>query len=182
MSSLRSIYKSLLLLYPGQYRKEYGAQIMQTIDDMLASEPQVSRKIGIWAKEVGILPAQALGQHRAAFFQGNEMAPNVLAGFVALVLLAPFFMGRALDEMSEHLANQHLYGSWFWSGSMLMVWVVVLPAISLLVSVGTWVSVVAEALVKRRRVSLQIKKLWFVTIVAFVSGGVLFGVTHGFCQ
>lgn len=174
MPSFRSVYEPLLSLYPKQYRKRYGTQILQTIEDMLDNEPRVMRRMAIWAKEIIVLPGNAFEQHMAAVARRGNLTPNMLAGLIALGLLVPFFIAMALDEMSERFYSQHLYGSWFWSKPILTVWIIALPMLSLFTSLVTWGVLALRASAKRGRVTLQVKKLWLVITLAFVSSGVLF--------
>jgi hypothetical protein len=174
MSSPRSAYDLLLFLYPKSYREKYGDQIIQTIEDMLDNEPHVLRKASIWAKEIIVLPGNVLEQHMAVVAHRRNLTPNILIGLVALTLLVPFFVASVLDELSEYFANQHLYDSWFWSKPMLTIWVIILPMMSLFVSLATWAVLALRASIKNRRVTLQFKKLRLIVIVALVSFGTLF--------
>lgn len=176
MFNLQSIYKKILLLYPQQYRRQYGAQIVQTIEDMLVNEPRRLQRVYIWTKEIMVLPGNIFEQHMADIAHKGGLTSSALMGLISLVLLAPFFAAMMLDEVSERLYNQHLYGTWFWSKPILTIWVIALPLISLFISLVTYLVLTLRASIRAGRISLQARRLWPLIATALISSGVLFVV------
>lgn len=174
MPSFRSVYGALLFLYPKPYRKKYGNQILQTVEDMLEDEPQTLRRLRIQLREIVVLPGNAFEQHLAIVARKENLTPSILMGIIALSLLLPFFVAMASDEISEHFYNQHLYGSWFWSKPVLTVWVIALPLLSLFTSLTTGAILILRASLKKRKLTLPLKKLWLISLAALTSSGVVF--------
>lgn len=166
-----------MLLYPEQYRKEYGTQIIYTLEDMLANEPRATRRLGIWMREIIVLPGNVLEQHVIAIARRGGPTSAALMGFISLALLVPFFIAMLLDEISERFYNQHLYGSWFWSKPVLTVWIVVLPLLSLFVSLATYVLLTLRANMRMGKLSFQLRRLWLLIATGLIALGVLFIVT-----
>lgn len=174
MPKLLSIYQKLLSLYPEQYRKKYGSQMVQTMDDMLAHESNRLQRVGIWLKEIIVLPPNLFEQHMIAVSRRGGLAPKTLMGFVALALLIPFFISMILDEFSEHFTGQHLYETWLWSQPVLTTWVILLPLISLFISLVTFLLLVLRTSLRKGRFTLRLQKFWLLIVASVLSAGILF--------
>lgn len=176
MLKFRALYQKLLLLYPEQYRKKYGVQIMQTMEDMIDSEPRTLRKIALWLKEVVVLPGNVLEEHMAVIAHRGGLTANALIGFISLFFLIPFLIAMIADEISERLYGEHLYDTWLWSKPMLKIWVIVLPLLSLFISIVTYSLLTLRASLRNGKITFQIKRLWLVIAAGLISSGILFVV------
>ncbi len=57
------IYRALLYLYPKAHRKAYGEQMVQTLDDILADQHDISEKIMVWIRVVSELPLNVIEEN-----------------------------------------------------------------------------------------------------------------------
>lgn len=135
-------YSKLLRLYPGVYRAQYGEQMLQTLADMLDDAPGKKQKLTIWAR-TSLDLALSLGKQQLSYAGAvmtsetpNYVKRNALAG---AMLLVPFVLVLLANATDKVLHNHTLYNSWLWSQTVLTIWVLVLPALALLLSFVTFV-------------------------------------------
>ena len=96
------IYRALLVVYPREFRREYGAQMRQVFGDLCREERRRKQRIGLvwlWLRTVLDLGRSALAQRIGALDRpnGKEVGVNErkLAGIVFALLLAPLFFVAA---------------------------------------------------------------------------------------
>lgn len=169
---LLNIYKFLLQLYPDQYQKQYSQQILQTIEDILANEKKTGKRYWILAKEIMVTPINALEQYVIIFATERRMTPKTILSLAALMLLSPFVVALLADEIAEFTTGDHLYNTWLWSRGALIVWIVVLPFISLVISLSIYIISLIRQI--KKKVSPFAKRYWLVLLTILFSAGILF--------
>lgn len=58
-----SIYSALIKLYPSSYQKEYGEQMLQTLNDFLDDKTSGHTKASIWFRVLAELPVNIITEH-----------------------------------------------------------------------------------------------------------------------
>jgi len=132
------VYSRVLRLYPVPYRERYTEQMLQTTADMLDGVPD-NLRLRLWVHIVLELPGsivhqrliyatQALMHETPTYVRRNTM--------VSALLMVPFCAIAVINDMTGH----SLYQTWFWSYSVLLTWILLLPALSLIISGTTFIS------------------------------------------
>lgn len=96
------VYRVLLIVYPREFRREYGAQMRQVFGDLCREEMRRKQKIGLvrlWIRTVLDLGKSAFAQRMGDLDRpdGKEVGVNdrKLAGLGLALLLAPLFFVAA---------------------------------------------------------------------------------------
>lgn len=90
------VYARLLRLYPANYRKRYGEQLLQTIADMVDDAPSASEKFTVWLRISLDFPITVCRQHfqvigdRMNAKKQNNVGRNALVS--AALFLVPIIM------------------------------------------------------------------------------------------
>lgn len=167
------LYKKLLFLYPEQFRRKYGQQLLQTFDDILANEPSKFNRIGLCVKEIFIMPINIVEQHLINISRRGGLQKKTVVSIVAFTLLVPFILSLMSDEIAESLYGQHLFNTWLWSAPVLITWVIILPLISLVISLLTYLISVFRTSKKNGALSLQLRRSWPIITTFSLSLGIL---------
>lgn len=119
-------YSKLLLLYPADYRAEYGEQMLQTLADML-DDPKHGKTA--WARTILDFPLSVIKQQLS--YSGEDMT-NTMPVYIkrnALLgawFVAPFFVFVILNA----LMHDRLRDSWVWHTQALFIWLILLPGLA----------------------------------------------------
>lgn len=96
------VYRALLIVYPREFRREYGAQMRQVFGDLCREEMRRKQKIGLvrlWMRTILDLGKSAIAQRMGDLDRpdGKEVGVNdrKLAGLGLALLLAPLFFVAA---------------------------------------------------------------------------------------
>lgn len=94
------IYRSLLVVYPKQFRDAYGPHMVQVFRDLYREEVRRVGKAGLvrlWARTGLDLASTAVAERRSSHANDREMAVNErrLAGVGFALLLAPLYFVSA---------------------------------------------------------------------------------------
>ena len=165
MPKHKYLYTILFSLYPEHYRANYVPQIKQTLDDLLAHEPTLSKRMLIWTRELIVLPGNVLEQQLVELSNRRRLQPRTLISLMSLTLLAPFVIAVLIDEFSEYFIDTHPYGSWVWSPPILLLWAFILPLVSLAISLIVLVLSFFRAWKLKTNGSSYSYKLWPTVIV-----------------
>jgi len=181
-----SIYAALLHLYPTPYRERYGEEIMQTTADMLNETTSPMSRLLVWAGIAADLPIN-VGKQQLSYI-GGVMAhetPKYLKrnSLLASVLLLPFIVSLLANGISKVVSSHDLYHSWLWQTSAIRVWLVYLPLVALLLSLGTYAiyATRSEDMAHRSRITraFDVKHIWPLLIpILLASGIVLLAAFH----
>jgi hypothetical protein len=169
-------YSRITGLYPAVYRREYRQQMLQTLADMLDNAPSRGQRARIWLRTIADVPPSLARQHihNIGGIMAAEMPSYIKRNSIAGgVMLLPFFMLLTVSSV----VPQHLYESWFWHSSVLWVWLVILPAAAMLLTLATF-AYWAFARRKRTHISLlrslfDVSHNWPVLAVAILGAGIL---------
>lgn len=170
---LLRLYIKLLGLYPDQYRQHYTKQIRQTLQDILKHEPSKNKRHLILVKEILTLPLSAGEQYLITFSKQRHMSPKTIISLIALGLLIPFVIALLIDEISEFTTGGHLYNTWLWSRPVLLIWIVILPFISLVLALSTYLISLLRQRNKIHIGSLLAKRYWLPIVTIVFSVGIL---------
>jgi len=137
MSSLEQrfpYYRRLLRLYPAAYRRDYEAQILQTLADML-DDPEHSRA-ATWARALLDLPTSITRQQVSYTAAAMTSTPDYLKHYArtGAWLVTPFFLLVALNGLNGHT----LRGTVLWHTNVLLVWLILLPSLAVLLNLAAW--------------------------------------------
>lgn len=125
------VYSTLLNLYPRAYRKRYGRDIVQTLEDMLDDAPSTGAKRALYLRACLEVPFAAARQH--VIYTGETMTTNQTPSYikgislVGALLLLPFAGVLAANGLDKVLYNHTLLHSWLWATPWLAIWVLYLP-------------------------------------------------------
>ncbi|HEX3568707.1 MAG TPA: hypothetical protein VHT70_03475 [Candidatus Saccharimonadales bacterium] len=170
MSAVRRfpLYAKLLHLYPKSYREQYGDQMLQTLADMLDAAPTTAQRALVWLRTMIDMPlsigrqqlsfaGHALTQETPLFVRRNTL--------VSASMFLPFFVIVAINDLTAH----GLYHTWLWRVGPLFTWIVLLPAIGMIISTITLVAWLRRMRVAHRswwRSLIDIRHSW--PMLAFV--------------
>ena len=124
-------YSKLLRLYPKPYREQYGEQMLQTLADMLDTEPE--HETSIWLRTIIDLPFSLTKQQ--LLYAGGIMSQQIPMyvkrnAVVSTVLLLPFALALIVNGLDKLINNRTLYHSWLWHMPVLAIWVLWLPILA----------------------------------------------------
>jgi hypothetical protein len=175
-----SLYKHLLKLYPDSYRRQYGDQMSQTLTDMLGSAVDGTERRKIWAKAIAELPisiTKAQLNYVGGIMQNETPHYVKQAGLAASLLVAPFFLALIANSVDNLLFGHNLYNSWVWNTPVLATWILLLPALALVLSGGSllrlivWDRQAGQASLAKRM--FDTKHSWPVVLPLVVALGIL---------
>lgn len=142
MANRYRIYRSLLKLYPTQYRQRYGAQMQQTLDDMLGDQPNGAARLLVWLRAYADL-ATNIPQQNLTMIGGSLMqkTPPYIRNnaLIGTALIVPFWV----LVFSGLLQKQWFAGSGQWM-ALAVICLLILPAIAVLlniVSYAKWLAI-----------------------------------------
>lgn len=170
---LFSLYRSLLHLYPESYQAKYGTPMLQTMEDILSNTPKSYARKLFLLKEIIATPLNACEQYLVLYSKNKGVSSTTVATLIALALLLPFLFALIADEISELLTGNHLYTSWLWSTPVLFIWIVLLPFISLALSISIYVISLVRQKKKNHKINLLAKRYWLVIFTIIISLGIL---------
>lgn len=87
------VYSKVLKLYPKNYQKEYGKQILQTTADMLDNAPGTASKLAVWARiavDVPINIAKQQLEYSGGSYMSQTPAYIKRNSLISCMLLIPF--------------------------------------------------------------------------------------------
>ncbi|HSX15792.1 MAG TPA: hypothetical protein VLF40_03300 [Candidatus Saccharimonadales bacterium] len=104
------VYRALLRLYPKAHRKEYGEQMVQTLDDMLADHQD---KFTIWLRVGSELPLNVIEEHInnleeikvGTILKSNKRSAIVVG--VAIIIVLGLGIGLALRSGEHYSATTY---------------------------------------------------------------------------
>lgn len=177
---LLDAYRLLLRLYPKAYREQYGEQMVQTLEDMLAAAPAVKQRSEVLFRTAVDLPV-SIAQQQILYIGGvmaHEMPRYVKRNAVlAGLLLVPFAAALTANGMDKMFHNQTLYQSWLWHTPALALWVLWLPAAALLVALGSLMVYIfrrSRAMAtKPDHRTADVMRTWPLVLMAVVSLGII---------
>lgn len=181
MEQLRhsSIYRKLLWLYPRPYRGQYGPQMIQTLDDMLAAAPTGKERRRVLVRAALDLPVSIT--HQQLSHIGDIMVhetPRYVKRntIIAGVLLLPFIAALTANGLDKVIHHQTLYQSWLWHSPVLALWVLWLPTVAMAVALGSLLVYVAQryrSARSRADAVTELTRTWPLVATALISLGTI---------
>lgn len=174
-------YAKFLKLYPAEYYKKYGHEILLTTADMLDEAKSRRERLLIWSSIALDLSANILRQQ--LIYAGGVMAnetPHYVKrnSIVAGALLIPFAVALTANALNKMIFGQALYHSWLWRTPVLSTWVLILPELALLLALSTYVFFIVR---KNKNISpswvyraVNLRRVWPMMIPAILALGILF--------
>lgn len=169
-------YRKLLRLYPAAYYDKYADQMLQTLEDMAEGAETRHDRAAIRLRAALDLPLSITKQQ--LLYTGGVMhhdMPHYIkaSSLAGAVLLLPFFLFVVIDSLSNHSLNR----SFFWHTPVLFTWIIVLPAIAVILNAAAlsrWVYGRGTTTGKGfwRRL-LDIRHDWPLLAVAIVALGII---------
>ncbi len=152
------------------YQKRYKTQMLQTLADMI-DDPSNS-KTKIWMTVGFDMPISIVKQQ--LIFTGNIMTKEMSSyvkqiGLFSALLLLPFFCLIAINSVT---ANS-LYNSWFWEPQVLAIWLIIMPAIALIVTTAAFIYLLSNKKRAFWKNITDVRRNWPLTIVAVLSIGII---------
>lgn len=169
------VYAYLLRLYPRAYQEKYGAQMLQTLADMLDAAPSRARRTEIWLRLAFDVPISAGRQQLS--FAGHALThetPQYVRRntLISAAFFLPFFVIVIANDLTAH----GLYGTWLWSFGVLFTWIVCLPTLGLLVSAMTllaWLSSSRKSGGSWLSSLLAVRRTWPLLALIALGAGIL---------
>lgn len=181
MSTRFPRYEKLLKLYPKAYRDKYGAEILQTLEDMLDDQPTSLGRAKVWLRTFLDLPIDVFNQNALAI--GNDFineTPDYIKqnGFFSGLLLLPFFLIVAINAIDRALFNHTLYHSWLWSQVSIITWIVVFPSLAIAIALYGYITYLVRGTGKNKLSLkdkiLDVRRTWPVIISGLFAVSVIF--------
>ena len=169
---LLKIYELFLKLYPERYQEKYAREMLQTMRDIISHESKTRSAI-VLLKDILITPLNAGEQYIIYFSENRHVTPKTVVSLVALFLLLPFFLSIVMDEVTEFVSGGHLYNTWLWSRPVLLVWIVLLPLLSLTISLLIYILSLIRQARKDKKITPLSKRYWLVFVTIILSLGIL---------
>ncbi len=174
-------YSKIIRLYPKEYRKEYGEQILQTTADMLDNAPSSAAKLAIWTKVALDLPLNIGKQQfndKGSLFMKQTPWHVKRVSILSSLLILPFFAALMANALDKTINNHTLYNSWLWDRPAIGLWVLYLPLTALLLACGSFLIYLAKDTKSRQsswlKRALDIKHSWPIIIPGIIAFGILF--------
>ncbi len=125
-------YSRLLALYPAGYRKEYSKQMLQILADML--DDPARNKTATWIRTALDFPVSVTKQQLTYTGETMKGTPYYLKqnAMTGVWLVTPFFLFIIIDS----LFGKRLEKSVIWHTNVLFAWLVVFPAIAILLNLA----------------------------------------------
>lgn len=173
-------YEKLLKLYPKAYRDKYGAEMLQTLEDMLDDQPSSSGRAMVWLRTCLDLPLNVLNQNTLAIGDNFiKETPDYIKqnGIFAGLLLVPFFLIVFVNAIDRAIFNHTLYHSWLWSQASIITWIVVFPSLAIAIAVYSYLTYLFSGSGKNklsiRKKILDVRHTWPVIISGVFAAGVI---------
>jgi hypothetical protein len=174
-------YSKLLKLYPSEYQKQYGDQLLQTTADMLDDTSNSAKKKVIWVRVAFNLPVNVVQSQLQ--YEGSIMwseTPHYIKrnSMIGTLLLLPFVAALVANSLDKVINNHDLYNSWLWKTPVIQLWVLWLPEIAFALIAGTYLYFILNKK-KTKRISFlkrltDIRHYWPVIVPGVLAFGVLF--------
>ncbi len=184
-----ALYKTVLLLYPTQYRKRFGQEMLFVFEDMYQEELAKHGRVGtrFWlsvfidtigsviAQHIDMIRKQGMKNYLQQTLHINKY--NVIGGILLLpfiVLLGSDFIGRVIQGDFSH-PNMTLIGylsrSILYSGQAPLLWVVLVysPLLAILLNIIPFITSL-----KKKNKKLVLTNILFVNPLALVIMGMGF--------
>lgn len=174
LASRFPIYRKALKLYPLAYQEKYSEQMLQTLADMLDNAPSDLHKLAIWTRAIMDLPISIT--HQQLHYAGESHVrgtPRFVrrSAIASALMFLPFFVIVIVNDATAH----GLYDTWLWSLDVFWAWIVILPAMGLLLSATTLVLWLMQN--RRQRTWLQglsdVRSNWLMSLPLVVGLGIL---------
>lgn len=178
MASRFPRYHRWLCIYPAAYRRKYGAQMVQTLADMLDGADSRRARIKIWLRVAADLPLSA-AKAQIADTAGDMSSetPSFIkrTGLLIAALLLPFFAALAANGLSQTFEHHPLYHSWLWRMPVLDLWVMWLPGTALVLGLAACLIYTYTLRLRRSPARTpDIKRAWPAVLPSLVALGILF--------
>jgi hypothetical protein len=178
MRNILKRYESFLRLYPEPYRNSYGKQMRQTFEDMLADASSDSERRAIYRRVALNLPVSIA--HAQLSYLGGIMqteTPNYVkrTGLLTAALIVPFFLAVITNAFNEAVYGHDLDSSWLWSTPALFTWVLILPAMAVVLALVVYVrfTMVCNQSNLFKRI-FNVRVTWPVVVPGVLAIGILF--------
>jgi len=164
---LLNIYQKLLGMYPKSYRKDYAAEMAQTLQDMLLDQPKRSQRAMIWIAAFAELPLHVI-RHNVSVVEhaySTDMPTYIKRNTrLSASLILPFIVLLTVNE----LRPSALPTAPGWT-DMYRLLAIGLPAVAFLLSVATmlrwFVATPTAPISKTSRALTDIKHNWPIALV-----------------
>lgn len=147
--------------------------MLQTMEDILSDTPRPEARSIILLKEIIATPLNACEQYLVIYSKNKGVSARTIAALIALVLLLPFLIALIADEISELLNGNHLYSSWLWSTPVLFIWIVLLPFVSLVLSLSIYIISLIRQRKQNKKINPLAKRYWLVIFTMLFSLAIL---------
>lgn len=141
-------YKTLLLLYPKDYRSEYDLEMRLLFEDLYKEEKMENGEVRLkfWLSLVWDVLTSTISQHYQLIqeigprrYLKQMLSINIVVFFISLLLLTPFFSVMLIDTFvllltGSRQAMSVFYNSPFWSVPVILTAVLFLPLIVVLMN------------------------------------------------
>jgi hypothetical protein len=171
-------YRQLLKLYPSGYRRDYEAQMLQTLADML-DDPERSRT-AVWFSTILDLPISITRQQISSTAAAMTTTPDYLKHYAltGAWMVAPFFLLVLLNGLSGQLLRHTI----FWQTNALYAWLILLPGLAALLNLVAWARWVLQnhrdSKLSTWRAMADIRRGW-PALAVVVIGVSIIGFTYG---
>lgn len=170
-------YRRLIQLYPKSYRDRFADPMLQTLADMLDNEVSGARRAAIWIRTSAELPVGLIRQNAINLgIATMDQMPRYIKqnGLIAGLLLLPFVLALIANWLDKLIYNHTLYNSWLWSYPLLLTWVLILPALALVIALSSYAVYLRQSNgTSFFRTILDIRRNWPVTTVGVMATGII---------
>lgn len=168
----------LVRLYPKSYRDEYGDEIEQAAQDMIAGAPNALARWAVYVRLLTDLPRSAAVAQLQVAGETVGTSPRYIkrSSLIALALVAPFFAAIAAQALDHAATGRDLSNSWLWSTPILTTWVLVLPAVAFLVSLVSYLIYAVTPAVDTTRIrrATDVRRTCPTLVPLVIAAGVIF--------
>jgi hypothetical protein len=168
-------------LYPLSYRRRYEEEILLAATDMLSEAPSRKAKLAVRIRLATDLPIN-IGKQQLIVLgeRGFTQAPSYVKynGYVAALLLLPFFLALIANAAAKLFVGHTLYHSLLWRAPYVGLWVLYFPMVALLLTAGSYAMYITRHCVDNKisltERFLDIRRLWPVLLTGIVAYALLF--------
>lgn len=146
--SAKFFYQLLLLLYPKDYRKEYGQEMRLLFEDLYREEKEKNGEVSLkfWLSLIWDVLTSTVNQHYQLFhkigprkYLNQVLSINIVVFLISLLLLSPFFSVVLLDTFVVLFTGSRqsisvFYSSPFWGVPVILTVILFLPLIVVLMN------------------------------------------------
>lgn len=109
-----TFYHAVLLLYPKDHRREYGEQMVQTLDDLLSEHEDSSHRLGIWLRVLIELPSNLVVEHvnnlkgvgmNSVKSINKKVVATTVMGLIFIIAAVVFLLIRKEEYTPTTLSN-----------------------------------------------------------------------------